>query len=653
MKKLLLSIGILCCLLLAACSKTPPAQPNVYTLSLTEPSPSIAPPTPSAQPTVARSTPLTEPSRIAPSTLTAECPMLPTEPPTSPTEFPTQPTTYTLISPSSAIPASQYPACPLRDNVAWQTWRKVPEPAAVRALAVDGQQVWFSDSFGTYHLDTQTGAYTRYRRYPSVFLFLPLEEGQVWATDNQGLLYYDGQMWLRPKLSPGVAYGGANVLGVDRNGDLWLLSSFGRGVFNIMQYPGHVPPKDEVWEPLLDESIYEWNPYNCDWWQAYADNRITYHTTEECQQLHETINQVLGTEIWGVYATNGRDMWRIETGGLLFHSADGITQSVSISVGNVYILAADSNRGVWAGTSQGLFHIDETGAQRLDQTMGIDFCALPASALDITVDTCGTAWLATNRGLHKLSRSSARWEPVSDTMLDEADRQRTVMGIGAAPAGGVWATHGWDLWKINEIAPVQLLPDLNLSCLPNSLVVDTHNTVWVAASVCGVWQYLPTTETWIKRNPGNLRQGLSAGADGAVYSIGEKRLNVYTGTTQSMIVSRVDIAVTPHLQAIAGDSHGGVWINEYNTSHVWYMRDGHQTQLEGAPEDVIGVIVDAQDRLWMYTQNSLVVYDGNKVTKIGAPLRGIFKISLGPDGRVWVISESGVAVYNPNAAGRP
>ncbi|MBN2003130.1 MAG: hypothetical protein JXA21_07205 [Anaerolineae bacterium] len=578
---------------------------------------------------------------------------------------PAQPAIYALTTPLSAKSTPQYPACPLRDDVVWQTWA-LPEFFAVHAVVVDEQWVWFSDDFGTYRIDTQTGEYTRYPELPSARLFLPVGDGRLWAADNRGLIYFDGESWIRVALAPTFDYlGRISELRVDRDGDFWFqtMSSTGRSVsYNVFQYPGHIPPESEPWEPL-PQSDYEWDIYNCEGWQAASNTQITYRSTEECQQVHETAQRVEALNGTNIFATNGQDLWWIAVGGGLFHAKDGITTNIPLSYNVVYRLVADSTHGVWAGTSQGLLYADEAGARWLGQTTDTDACILPERPIDIAVDTHGDVWLTTDNGLFTFLHGGACWESVFDPKLSNEDSSRFTAPIVAATGGGVWATHGWDLWEVNEKAPTTP-PDLNPICRFDSMAVDKRGDVWITGLGCGMWQYLPATGTWIRHDTGNDVTWVTIGTDGAVYAIGgDGSLNVYTGTATTEPVSGVtqpvwNPVVTDAYRVAYGRSNvagsdGGAWVNT-GEDVVWYAYDGRQVPLgHTLPGPIFGLSIDKQDRLWIWTGKTFFIYDGVQITSIPTPLDGINEMTFGADGRVWITGPSKVAVYNPNAAGQP
>jgi len=64
--------------------------------------------------------------------------------------------------------------------------------------------------------------------------------------------------------------------------------------------------------------------------------------------------------------------------------------------------------------------------------------------------------------------------------------------------------------------------------------------------------------------------------------------------------------------------------------------------------------VDNQDQLWAEVGQALMINNGSAWRTITLPIAMTNrKLTSDPDGRIWIIGDEGVAVYNPAADKRP
>jgi ligand-binding sensor domain-containing protein len=191
-----------------------------------------------------------------------------------------------------------------------------------------------------------------------------------------------------------------------------------------------------------------------------------------------------------------------------------------------------------------------------------------------------------------------------------------------------------------------------------SLAADSE-FVWFSrsptsgASVCDLMQWVVSAKAWAYHPvpQGYLRQ-VVVGSDGTVYAVGPEGLymRVVMGPR-----SEFRPVGAKGADLIAADKRGGVWVASRETGWMWHYAGGKLTP--HGPEFYGGALqqltVDSQNRLWAALNESLSVYDGMSWRGIATPLRQIRVLTSGPDGRIWLVGDIGVAVYDPAADKQP
>ncbi len=553
-------------------------------------------------------------------------------------------------SPASSTPPSA--------GAAWQVWPAAVDPLAVYALATDGDVLWAGTSFGVWRVDLATGAFTRYEDIGMTFHLLPAEGGRAWAIGRHGVYYFDGRAWSKPEFSSSrdsLYLRSVSVLGTDLAGDLWLQSGYSRSV-RWLRFPGHVPPASGPWQEVERRDPPSFDVTDCSFWQSFTAYGNTYRSTDEClalKQARQAVERV--TQAFGLIAidADGSTWWG--GGQTLGHWVNGSLTTLELPVVQVYALAADPTAGVWIGSEQGLAHFD--GASLRWMPLGLSEYTLRGSPYGMTIDAQGKVWVATSSGLLTLAPNDERWQPVTDTGVPGPQASLQVLMIAAAPDGGVWATHGYDLWRFGGetvVPPVAAQFDGGCTTL-SQLAVDPVGDVWAAAPGCGViLQYSVSTGEWIQHRRGSWNTAVTVGADGKVYVSGSDGIYVHTTASEW---KQVVPANSESDAAFAVDRSGGVWVVWLTTGELWYYLDGHG-QLSGRrtkPYALTQLHVDAQSRLWITDGETLSRYDGRDWRDMALPRFGsiVQRMLEAPDGRIWLAGDEGVAVYDPAREAQP
>jgi len=577
--------------------------------------------------------------------------------------FATSLPTATALPPASVL--SGGPRCSPLPGAVWHSWRTAQNPLAVYALLADGDTLWAGTSFGVWRVSSRTGDYTAYSEIGPVSRLLPLGDGPLWAASVGRVFYFDGQRWFRLQLPHGVEGLSVNVcaLEMDNNGDLWTTIGLGSECSAADRYPGHVLPANGLWGADSGRRLTPGELAICQEWQAVATGSYAYHSFSECEALNlarRAVSEI--TEEPTLLAVDGDQSAWWATNNMLGHLAGGRSITLTLPVGQVYALAPDPAHGVWIGTDRGLAYSDGKNLRWVP--LGLDLCGFQGEPHDIAVDAQGVVWATTESGIRTLAPGKLNWQPFTNPGLSDPDATRLIQAIAAAPEGGIWATHAYDLWRFG--GPRATKPQPPGECPLYQLAVDRMGNVWSAAGVCGVPQFIPSTTggRWVRHDKlgKNYVFNIALSNDGTVYAIGMSGLFSYAGTvTQkapgisapvwNLIMPPPNEQWRTETFAMAADNKDGVWIGASQAGVLWHCQAG-QFEWSNQPFETGSLqqlYVDPQNRLWVGLRDELAVYDGKTWKRISTPVGTIRKLTGGPDGRIWVLGSDAIAVYDPAA----
>ena len=580
--------------------------------------------------------------------------LLPSPPPTVVATRLPSPLAVTAPASASAPSPSESPTAPA---AAWRFWLAASQPLAVYALAMERGTLWAGTSFGIWRIDPSTGAYIADQTQGQTQQLLPVDDG-VWAVGRDSLYYFDGQTWIKTGFDFGpLSFVGASyTLGMDPAGDMWL-SYYAYRSFVVASYPGHVARAGVPWtNSRAPNASQSGDARECGYWQAVASGGYVYRSEAECQTLRsarQAISAIAPDYALLAIDADGSVWWTSwATGSTLGHLLpDGSSTTQDLSAGRVYALAAEPTHGVWIATEQGLAFSDGASVRRV--SLGLDAYTLRGTPRNIAVDTQGNAWVITSDGVYRLAANEARWRPVTDFGLQGDSKALPLGTIAAAREGGMWATHGWDVWRFGGASSTTpVTAPLGENCSLVHLAVDAAGNVWSLAQSCGIYQFNPVSGEWAQHFPGSFMSELTFGADGSVFALGPEGLWAKAPGAGGVVPGWELIAAnSPDLYGtIAADGDGGVWFSSNGTGELRRYHDGQVTShgLRFRPYGTNRMHVDGQARLWIADVNDLAVYDGRDWQRIPMPNIGPAVELIGDDsGRIWIGGIDGVAVYDP------
>jgi len=522
---------------------------------------------------------------------------------------------------------------------------------------VEQGSVWASTGSGVFRVDPRTGAFTQTLTKITDSL-IPLGDGHIWASSSHESYYYDDRAWTTVPISATTnqRYDWA----IDLNGDL-LMAVYRVGFF---RFAGHIPPRGRPWEPTRAESaIALAQPDQCQL-QVYNRRGPSYRTQAECRALQNARQAVPKGNERDTFVALDADgsIWWITApypGPVtLGHLSQGSSTTLVLPVELILALAADPVHGIWIGTDKGLVYSDGEKLQWV--SLGLDTCTLPYEPQGLAVDEHGTVWLQTRFGMgtYALSSNEMNWRLVPVPNLSSQDAARPILAIAAAPGGGIWATHGYDLLRLGGATTMQPITLPFQKCVIWRLTADS-NSVWGDAD-CGLVQFIVSRASWVQHDKNIWGDRLvSFSPDGTVYAAGLRGLYAYTGTVNAAgeLIPEWRLAFEQKVTFFAADKQGGVWVASRQPDKLWYWKSGQATprDLPSNYGELVPLTVDSQNRLWAVSLNGdvLWLHDGKTWQRVDTPIHNIRGLICGPDGRIWVLGTDTVAVYDPAADKQP
>jgi streptogramin lyase len=546
-------------------------------------------------------------------------------------------------------------------SAAWQVWPAVFSPQSVFDVARGEQFMWIGTSFGVVRLDPATRTYTSYDQLGHTLRVFPMADDAVYAGTTQGVYYFDGQGWSHvtftstyPILSDPVT-----AFGLDTQGDLWMLGYASRASL-LYHLTGHVPPADP-WAPSLPDSrvtpappTFPFEEPACDQWPTLATYTYGYRTPDECRHYHHAYTLLERRGGYGPYAAEADDSFWWVSGDQLLHlsAADSVLSTHSLT--NPGRLATDPQHGVWiAANDEGLLYATDAGVQQV--SIGLEKYTL-FPPLNLAIDTQGTVWVATERGLQQLSADEQHWQLKNNNLGNNQSSSLPLRDLIAASESGVWLSDVQQLvhYDGHNLVTAPPPPEDQQPCLLSELKSDRAGHVW-AGSSCGILEFDPATKRWQRHLVGERAWQFSLGMDGSVVVLNRNSELIArpAGTTDWKLIARLVDAFDPRVVA---DNHGDAWVGLPEKGEVWHYQAGsaQPTVVRVPTKDYFTLLIDRQSRLWLSTTAGLLRHDGRTWQTIESPPLGrINTLKTAPDGRLWFAGERGVAVYDPRRDAMP
>jgi ligand-binding sensor domain-containing protein len=344
-----------------------------------------------------------------------------------------------------------------------------------------------------------------------------------------------------------------------------------------------------------------------------------------------------GTDQGAVYRLEG-EYWVL---------VDGIGLSEGVLVTS--LLAEED--GIWIGTdTDDIYRYADGRLEHFELPSD-----LPAHPTNVDVAADGTVWLATDPG-GAVSYDGTTW--TSYTTEDGLADDR-LWAVATGPNGDVWlGTAGLygvsyfdgTSWQIyTEIGDVHV----------NDIAVADNGDAWIGTGAPGepihrvrdgVW----TTYTSDDIGATEIIEAIAIDGSGVVWvTLASQGLASFDG--DSWVIHRPD-SEDVYFNAVAAAPDGTIWAGGSSLfayrEGEWEMLDVPSPLDDHQPIGVTTLAVGPDERLWVGTDASLNVHDGENwneyTTGDGLSSSFVDSIAFGPDGEVWIVTAVGLSRFAPD-----
>jgi ligand-binding sensor domain-containing protein len=340
-----------------------------------------------------------------------------------------------------------------------------------------------------------------------------------------------------------------------------------------------------------------------------------------------------------------------------------ITQELPIH--SVSSTVPDPQHGIWLRTDRGWLYSD--GKDVRLGLAGLEACVGPRYVKEIAIDPKGTAWVLTGfDGVYTLLSGAVEWQHVADP-TQTGQSTEPIVSIAAATEGGIWATHGDDLFRFGSadvMLPIRLPENCHIGKSIEGKLIVKAGSVWGTGTDCGLLQFDVSNATWTLHRAISVPAGrVDMGTDGTLYALGYGPLGtgLYayaskgqpgdSGAPIHQWIRVADVLGT----VMTADRANGVWLASPHGGDLWYYNNSRVTTFDPpfGKYQLRGLNVDSQNRLWIHLLNTLMVYDGHSFRRVAVPINFISALTVAPDDHLWMSDDEIFAVYDPAADKQP
>jgi len=337
-------------------------------------------------------------------------------------------------------------------------------------------------------------------------------------------------------------------------------------------------------------------------------------------------------------ATESAGLDRVDAAGIHHFGREQGLPSLSM-----YLIAAQADGSVWAGTTEGLVRVRGDAVQVFGPAQGLP----PGPVFDIAFSGDGSVWVGTERGVYRGTGDAFR---VASTALPVDAVQRLLFDR----SGNLWlgtVNHGVLRLRGNEVETLG-----SEVGLPNNRVAalfeDHEGSVWVGTNG-GLLRLRDapfvsyTTEHGLADN--YVRSVLET-ADGTLWAGTSRGLSRWQDGRFVSPTAR-EAALNDSVLSLAADPAGGLWVGTYANGLVHWTPEGvrRYSSDDGLAGNQVRAIATTRDgALWVGTARGLSrLRDGSwrSFTRAeGLPREFIISLHAAADGRLWIGTANGAAV---------
>jgi signal transduction histidine kinase/ligand-binding sensor domain-containing protein len=500
---------------------------------------------------------------------------------------------------------------------------------------------------------------------PSIYSLLGAKDGSLWIGTGHGIAH-----WANGGLTtyPSVA-GRVNSIQEDRPGTIWMVRTRLSGQVGALcgvdggKIRCYGPADGLACSNGAQDLTFD---QQANFWIAGSDFLCKWRFASSSSYLQKELSQTVGLigasaiavgkdgQVWAGMPGAGKNLGlqQLVNGTWKSYSVPGMDGgSLAVSA-----LFRDRSNALWVGTlNQGIYRVYDGRADHFSSSDGLSSNAI----VQFYQDREGNVWVVTSKGIDCFRDLSVATFSIRE-------------GLTADSAASVLGTHDGVLWIGNQGA-VDILRRGAFSSLTarnglpgrdiTSLLEDHAGRLWVGVDrELAVYDH--TRFRLIKRSDGSAVGVDVAMAEDADHDIWAAVTGI-SGAPPGLIRIR-DFKVVETTRfppgtgalALAPDPQAGIWLGLRNGGLERYSGgrfESFATNLGGAQDSVLNLLVDPDGTVWGATDRGLVWWKGRNAatlnSKNGLPCDSIYSVIRDNLGALWLSTRCGfVAISDSELA---
>jgi ligand-binding sensor domain-containing protein/serine phosphatase RsbU (regulator of sigma subunit) len=293
---------------------------------------------------------------------------------------------------------------------------------------------------------------------------------------------------------------------------------------------------------------------------------------------------------------------------------------------SVFVIYADSKGQIWFGTmANGVFVYDGKNFKHYSDKEGLDNNFVRG----IIEDKSGTTWVATIKGLNRITNGKVDNDFQVIPGCDQRKYQTSYVGAWPDLNGNIWFASAagafkYDGKKFSRYIDRNGLASNNLVCV----TCDREGTMWFGTSGSGVSKL--SRETFF-----NLSSNDSLPRDYVTSVFMDSKKNMWLGIQDA----------------------GAVRLNEHYKVSLALKEDQKKPGKSISSNTISSMLEDSEDRIWFGTGTGISIFNGkdylNYTVKDGLKDNKVYALSKGFDGRIWIGTKNGVCYHKAGDGDHP